>query len=222
MSSARASSQPVVMSVAGAIRKRPRVRTLDRPRPRRPLHPVGLAGRRRARTSRRPVGRRAAAARKRRRPLLLGRAPPAPAGVSRHGREPGGRSAGRRRGLADGLRDLVVGRVERPAEHEHGALGRTEGLERGEHRDRHALGELDVVSDVRTRQQRFRQPFADVLLAPSRQRPQTVQGLTGDDADQVGAAGRAPRRDRHRPTAARSPGRRPRHRKRSRASRRRR
>jgi hypothetical protein len=72
------------------------------------------------------------------------------------------------RGLADGLGDLVVGRVEHLAQHEHGALRRTERLEHGEHRDRDALGELDVGGDVRARQQRLRQPFADVLLAPSR------------------------------------------------------
>src|SRR5918995_6119380 len=61
-----------------------------------------------------------------------------------------------------------------------------ERLEHGEHRDRHALGQLDVGGDVGARRQRLRQPFADVVLAPPRQRTEPVQRLTSDDADQVG------------------------------------
>ena len=88
--------------------------------------------------------------------------------------------------LPDRLCDLVVGDVEHLAEHEHGALGRGERLEHGQHGDRDVLGELDIGGDVGARQQWLRQPLADVLLAPSRHGPQPVQRLPGDDADQVG------------------------------------
>ena len=97
-----------------------------------------------------------------------------------------------------------------------------ERLEHGEHRDRDALGELDVVGDVGAGEQRLGQPLADVVLAPPRQRPQPVERLPGDDPDEVGARVAHLGLGRRRPTAATSPARRPRRRRRSRASRRRR
>ncbi len=60
-----------------------------------------------------------------------------------------------------------------------------EGLQHGQHRDRDALGELDVLGHVGAGQQRLGQPLADVLLAPPRQRTQPVERLPGDDPHQV-------------------------------------
>ena len=90
------------------------------------------------------------------------------------------------RRLADRLRDLVVRHVEHLAQHEHRPLGRVERLQHGEHRDRDALGELDVVGHVGAGEQRLGQPLADVVLAPPRQRAQPVERLPGDDPDEVG------------------------------------
>ena len=73
----------------------------------------------------------------------------------------------RRGRLVDRLGDLVVGHVEHLAQHEHRSLGRRERLEHREHRDRDVLGELDIVSDIRTREQRLGQPLPDVVLAAS-------------------------------------------------------
>ena len=114
------------------------------------------------------------------------------------------------------------GSVEHLAQHEHRPLGRAEGLQHGQHRDRDALGELDVVGHVGAGEQRLGQPLADVLLAPPRQRAQPVERLPGDDPDQVGARVAHLGAGRRRPTAARSPAPRPRRRRPSRASRRRR
>jgi hypothetical protein len=47
----------------------------------------------------------------------------------------------RGRGLAEGLRDLVVRHVEDLAQHEDHALVGAERLQHGEHRDGHALRE---------------------------------------------------------------------------------
>lgn len=89
--------------------------------------------------------------------------------------------------LVDGRRDLVIGDVEHLAQHEHRPLGVPERLEHGQHGDRHALGELDVVGDIRARQQRLRQPLAHVCLAPARQGAQMVQRLAGDDPHEIRA-----------------------------------
>ena len=70
-----------------------------------------------------------------------------------------------RGGAVDALGDLVVGHVEHLAQHEHRALDRREGLQHEEHRGRDAVGELDVVRDVRDGEQRLGQPRADVGLA---------------------------------------------------------
>ena len=93
----------------------------------------------------------------------------------------------RRRRLADRLGDLVVRHVEDLAQHEDRALGRRERLQHGQHRDRDALGELDVLGHVGAGEQRLGQPLADVVLAPAGQGAQPVERLAGDDPDQVGA-----------------------------------
>ena len=94
-----------------------------------------------------------------------------------------------------------------------------ERLEHGQHRDRDALGELDVVGDIRTREQRLGQPLAHVVLAPPRHRAQLVERLPGHDPHEVRARIAHLARGRRRPTAARTPAARPRRRPRSRASR---
>ncbi len=91
----------------------------------------------------------------------------------------------RGRGLRDGFGDLAVRHLEDLAEHEHRPLGRRERLQHGQHRDRDALGELDVLGDIGTGQQRLRQPLADVFLAAARPRSQEVERLSCDDPDQV-------------------------------------
>ncbi len=73
-------------------------------------------------------------------------------------------------GLVQCRRDLVVRQVEDLAEHEHRALGRAERLEHGEQRHRDALGELEILGDVRRGQQRLGEPLADVVLAAARER----------------------------------------------------
>jgi hypothetical protein len=88
--------------------------------------------------------------------------------------------------LVDRRGDLGIGQVEDLAQHEDRALDRRQGLEHGEHRDRHALGQLDVVGHVGAGQQRLGEPLADVVLSPPRQRPQSVERLPGDDPDEVG------------------------------------
>ena len=84
-----------------------------------------------------------------------------------------------------GLGDLAVRHVEDLAEHEHRPLRRPERFQHGQHRDRDALRELDVLGDVGAGQQRFRQPLADVFLAAARQRSQAVERLPRDDPDEV-------------------------------------
>ena len=93
----------------------------------------------------------------------------------------------RRRGLADGIRDLVVRHIEDFAQHEDSSLGRSQRLEHGEHRDREAVCQLDVFGDIGTGQQRFGQPLADVVLSPPRHRAQVVERLPRHDANQIGA-----------------------------------
>jgi hypothetical protein len=62
----------------------------------------------------------------------------------------------RGRRLADRLGDLGVRHVENLVEHEDGPFRRFEGFKHGQHRDRDALGKLDILGDVRAGQQRFR------------------------------------------------------------------
>ena len=71
--------------------------------------------------------------------------------------------------------------------HKDRAFGGPEGLEHGEHGDGDTLGELDVVSDIWAGEQRLGKPGADVILTPPGHRPEPVQGLAGDDPDQVRA-----------------------------------
>jgi hypothetical protein len=92
----------------------------------------------------------------------------------------------RGRRLVDRCSDVGVGQVEDLAQDEDRPFGGREGLQHGQHRDRDALGELDVLGHVGTGEQRLGQPLPDVLLAPPRQRPQPVERLPGDDPDQVG------------------------------------
>jgi hypothetical protein len=82
--------------------------------------------------------------------------------------------AHRGRRLVDRGGDVVVGEVEDLAQDEHRALGGRERLEHGQHRDRDALGELDVLGDVGAGEQRLGQPLADVVLSAARQRPQRL------------------------------------------------
>ena len=92
----------------------------------------------------------------------------------------------RSRRFVDRCSDVGVGQVEHLAQDEDCTFGGREGLQHGQHRDRDALGELDVLGHVGTGGQRLGQPLPDVLLAPPRQRPQPVERLPGDDPDQVG------------------------------------
>ena len=119
--------------------------------------------------------------------VLLGPAHPHPRLAGRHVLAGPPRDLPHRpRGLPDGRGDLAVGQVEDLAEHEHRPLGRPERFQHGQHRDRDALRELDVLGDIGAGQQRLRQPLADVVLAAARQRPQPVERLAGDDPDEVG------------------------------------
>jgi hypothetical protein len=93
----------------------------------------------------------------------------------------------RGRGLAHHLGDLLVRRLEHLAQHEHCPLGRTEGLQHGEHRDRDVLAELGVLGHIGTGEQRLGQPFPDVLLPAAGHRSKPVQRLPGDHPDQIGA-----------------------------------
>jgi hypothetical protein len=83
--------------------------------------------------------------------------------------------ADRRLRLVHGGRDLVVRDLEDLAQHKHRALGRRERLQHSEHRDRHPLGQLDVLGYVRTGEQGLGQPLADILLTPAAQRPEPVE-----------------------------------------------
>ena len=62
----------------------------------------------------------------------------------------------RGRGLADRFGDLAVRYVENLVEHEDGPFGRLERFEHGQHRDRDALREFEILGDVRAGQQRLR------------------------------------------------------------------
>jgi hypothetical protein len=73
--------------------------------------------------------------------------------------------------LAGRLGDLLKRQIEYLPQHEHRPLSRRQRLQNGQHRQRDALGELNVLGDVRGGQQRLGQPFADVLLAAPRERP---------------------------------------------------
>jgi len=77
------------------------------------------------------------------------------------------------------LHRLAVGRIEHLSQYEHRALGGRQRLKHSEHRERHALGELDVVGHVRGGEQRLGQPLTDVLLTPPGGRAQPVKGLAG-------------------------------------------
>jgi hypothetical protein len=89
----------------------------------------------------------------------------------------------RGRGLPDGLCDLAVGHLEDLAEHEHRPLHRPERFQHGQHRNRDALREFEVLGDIRAGQQRFRQPFTDAFLTAARQRSQAVERLPRDNPD---------------------------------------
>ena len=78
------------------------------------------------------------------------------------------------------------GRLEHLVQHEHGPLGRTEGLQHREHRDRDVLGELGVLGHIGTGEQRLGQPFPHVLLPAAGHRSEPVQRLPGDDSDEIG------------------------------------
>ena len=80
--------------------------------------------------------------------------------------------AHRRRGFADRAGDFVVVETEHLAQHEHRPLVGAQRLEHHQHRHRHRLGEHDVGRRVAlVEQQRFGQPRADVVLAPTGARP---------------------------------------------------
>ena len=64
-------------------------------------------------------------------------------------------------------------------------FGGPQGLQPGQHRDRDAFGELDVLGHVAAGEQRLGQPLPEVFLAPPRQRPKPFERLPGDDPDQV-------------------------------------
>ena len=87
--------------------------------------------------------------------------------------------------LAHDLGDLVVGCLEHLVQHEHGPLGRTEGLQYREHRDRDVLGELGVLGHIGTGEQRLGQPFPDVVLPLAGHRSEPVQRLPGHHPDQI-------------------------------------
>ena len=89
------------------------------------------------------------------------------------------------RGLPHGIGDLAVRHVEDLAQHEDRPLRWLERFEHGQHRDRDALGELDVLSDIGASQW-FWQPLADVVLAAARRGSHLVERLARDDADEVG------------------------------------
>jgi hypothetical protein len=52
-------------------------------------------------------------------------------------------------------------------------------------------------ANIGAREQRFRQPLADVLLAPPRERPHLVERLPRDDPDEVGPLALAERLPGH-------------------------
>jgi hypothetical protein len=60
-----------------------------------------------------------------------------------------------RRTLVDGRRDLVVVEGEGFAQHKDGALDRRQRLEDEHQRQRHALGERDILGHVRGGAQRL-------------------------------------------------------------------
>ena len=76
--------------------------------------------------------------------------------------------ADRGRALAHHFCDLLVRRLEHLAEHEHGTLSRTQGLEHGEHGYRDILGKLSVLRHIGAGEQRLGQPLPDVVLPPAR------------------------------------------------------
>jgi hypothetical protein len=83
------------------------------------------------------------------------------------------------------LSDLRVGHLENLAEDKHRSLRRPERLKHRQHRNRHALRQLDVLGDIGAGQQRLRQPLPHILLTAPRQRPQPVQRLPRHHPDQV-------------------------------------
>src|SRR5215211_407409 len=96
------------------------------------------------------------------------------------------RSPLRTRRLVGSCSDLGVGHLEDLAQDEDRPFGGRKGLQHGQHRDRDALSQLDVLGHVGRGGQRLGQPLPDVLLAPPRQGPEPVERLPGDDPDQVG------------------------------------
>ncbi len=88
---------------------------------------------------------------------------------------------------ADGLGDLGVLEGEDLAQHEHGPLGRGEGLQDQQHRRREAVGQGDVLGDVGRGQQGFRQPRAEIGLLAAAEDAELPESLAGGDGDQVGA-----------------------------------
>src|SRR5215211_6747026 len=96
------------------------------------------------------------------------------------------RSPLRTRRLVGSCSDLGVGHLEDLAQDEDRPFGGRKGLQHGQHRDRDALSQLDVLGHVGRGGQRLGQPLPDVLLAPPRQGPQPVERLPGDDPEQVG------------------------------------
>jgi len=109
---------------------------------------------------------------------------PRPTGGHVLARAPGDLSHRGRR-FADGLGDLRIGHIEDLAKHEHGPLDGCERLEHGQHRDRDALREFEVLGHTGTGQQRLREPLPHVVLAAAREGAQPVEALAGDGPQEI-------------------------------------